>query len=500
MAYHWRNEFIYPIEVEVPFMFEPSSAREMEDVSLHDAIGDALPSEGLEEDTDQEEPNRAAWANVPVPNSIRNSPTMLSDGEQQYLIWLTQEKYQGFGAIVELGTFLGTSSMCLAEGLKRRGLNAKIRSFDLFEWEPSMQAKVDLPLNLGDDFLSYYFEQTAPWAPWIHAEKQNLMSYVWNDGPIEFLFIDSAKTWDLTNAVLKGFGSSLVPGRSRIILQDFIHPYAHCLPLIFDSRPDMWEEIENVSDGQTTAFRLLKPLDGPTGLQEYSESAFPVESAEVLFKRRIAHSSSRHAVCFQAALCRKYLIEGEFEKAEDARRRVRDDSAPGSIADGWADGYDDIEIYMGREGWDAFLGGDFATSKAKAERCFAARTEVSTHIRVLLGFSLLNLGDREQADRVIADALALDPGFLPARMYASETATRDGRFADAERSALEVLLAGPEDRSTNTWAFDLLKRAWLAQGKQVDVELPELAKFHPELAEFLAKSASDLQSSGENPA
>ena len=137
---------------------------------------------------------------------------MLSFEEQQYLTWLTAEKFENFGAIVELGCWLGASSVALAEGLRRRGSETVIRSFDLFRWEPYMENVTHVGLREGEDFLPLYMQEIGDYARWIRPQKQDLMDYTWPEGPIEILFIDSAKTWDLVNAVLKGFGPHLVPG------------------------------------------------------------------------------------------------------------------------------------------------------------------------------------------------------------------------------------------------------------------------------------------------
>jgi len=156
------------------------------------------------------------------------------------LIWLAEEKFEGWGAIVELGVWLGSSSAALAEGLRRQNSAAKIHSLDLFRWENYMTDLAGPVLKEGDDFLPLYLKETAPYSRWIEPRKADLMNASWDGGPIEILFVDSAKTWDLANAILNGFGRHLVAGRSRIVLQDFRFPYAHCLPLIFDSRPDVF--------------------------------------------------------------------------------------------------------------------------------------------------------------------------------------------------------------------------------------------------------------------
>jgi predicted O-methyltransferase YrrM len=230
------------------------------------------------------------WIHLSLPSELTKIRAMLSHGERQYLTWLTAERFEGWGAIVDLGPWLGASSAMLAEGLKRQGKKDKVFSFDLFTWDPSyMDAKAHENLKAGDDFRHLAVREVGDYISWIEFEKRDLMNTSWEGGPIEILFVDAAKTWELTNAIFRGFGPHLVPGRSRVVLQDFRHHGTHWLPLIFDSRPDIWKEVEGVEDGHTVTFIPLRPLDGPAGVHpDYAEESFPLASAEELFRRRMA--------------------------------------------------------------------------------------------------------------------------------------------------------------------------------------------------------------------
>ena len=247
---------------------------------------------------------------------------MLSGEEKQYLSWLTAEKFEGWGAVVDLGPWLGSSSAALAEGLKRRGGREKVRSFDLFRWEPIyMEAVAPIGREDGADFSDVFQREIGEYASWIDATKQDLTHYTWNSGPIEILFVDAAKTWDLTNQILKGFGDALVPGRSRVVLQDFRHHSTHWLPLIFDSRPDLWEEVESVEVGWSVTFVPRKPLSGPAGVHtDYSEQAFPLRAAEDLLRRRIASELPSNRHLFLWSLYNKCLrdgLSGEILRLQD---------------------------------------------------------------------------------------------------------------------------------------------------------------------------------------
>ena len=235
-----------------------------------------------------------AWKRVSLPEDVLGIPSMLTHEELQYLSWLTAEMYEGWGAIVDLGPWLGSSSAALADGLRRTGRPVTVRAFDLFQWARSyMESQAPENLPEGQDFQFLFRQHIAPFAAWIDAEKQDLMQYHWEGGPIEILFVDAAKSWDLTNQILRGFGHALVPNKSRVILQDGRFWYTYWLPLIFDSRPDVWQEPESVEYGTTVSFRPLKPLFGPCGITlPYSDEGFPIDSASAVFRSRIERESS----------------------------------------------------------------------------------------------------------------------------------------------------------------------------------------------------------------
>jgi hypothetical protein len=399
---------------------------------------------------------RRPWTTVALPAAVTSVRSMLSDEERQYLTWLTAERYEGWGAIVELGVWLGSSSVALAEGLRRSGATAIIRSFDLFRWEEYMAEAVSTELKPGDDFLPLYLRETSAYAPQIQARKVDLMTCSWDGGPIEMLFVDSAKTWELTNAILNGFGPHLVPGRSRVVLQDFRYHFAHCLPLIFDSRPDVWKQVEDVESGSTVTFMPLRPLFGRGGITaDYAEDSFPLASADHLLKSRIAREEPAAAAQLKAMLYRKYLIDGPMDEA----RRLREELLAGGFDASEMKVLEDIEYILHPRAFAAMEQGDYAAARAIAERCLAVPGKRTAYSLNLLGFALLRSGERAGAERTFDEILTMAPGFPSAVLARVELALEDGRVEDAAAGARDVLDAQPADELTIQWATNLLARA-----------------------------------------
>jgi tetratricopeptide (TPR) repeat protein len=401
--------------------------------------------------------NPRPWDQVSIPAAVNAVPSMLSQDEKQYLIWLTSEKFEGWGAIVEAGTWLGSSSAALAEGLRRRSRDNKIHSFDLFRWESYMSDMAGPLLEVGEDFLPLFRKETAPYAACIEPKKVDLFNVSWEGGPIELLFVDSAKTWDLTNVVLKTFGPHLVPGRSRIVLQDFRYHYSHCLPLIFDSRPDVWKQVEDMKYSTTVTFMPLKPLFGPSGIDpNYSEESFPIDLADQLLRSRMAREEPANRYRILQSLYRKYLIDGGVEET----LKLREEVCAGGVDETNLKLMENVGDILNNRGWKALTQGDFQTARAIAQRWLSIAREPSVYAFALLGFALLRLGEGEGVKQAIERIRAMSPDWLPGKMLQVEFAISEGRYAEAEVEAREVLDSKP-DEVTSQWCRNLIVQAKL---------------------------------------
>ncbi|MDH3310520.1 MAG: hypothetical protein OEM95_07530 [Gammaproteobacteria bacterium] len=419
---------------------------------------------------------------------------MLYHEEKQYLVWLTAEKFEGWGAIVDLGPWLGSSSAALAEGLKRRSRPDKVHSFDLFKWALSyMEESAHVDLNDGEDFLPLFIREIGDYAERIEPRREDLMRYRWDSGPIEILFVDAAKTWELTNAILRGFGDNLIPGQSRVVLQDFRFHRTHWLPLIFDSRPDLWQEIESVEDGTTVTFMPLKPLHELVGMNpEYSEETFPLRSAEHLLRSRMAKETPWNRHLFLRTLYKKCLIEGAVDKTQAVSEELLADGVRSLTKDEIAI-IEDIEMILVPQGWKAHLREDYVTARTLAERCFTASGKRPVYAVALLGISLLRLGDLKGAKSCIDEVFIRLPGFLHAKLYRAELALAEGRHHEAEEEALQVLNDSRGDEPTIEYSLMVLENAWDTDGRvehAVEV-LTNLVEILGESPTFLAHLARE---------
>jgi methyltransferase family protein len=188
-------------------------------------------------------------------------PGMVSPVECRYLYWLTSRGYAGAGAVVEVGTWLGLSTIHLAAGLAAAGHHAALTCYDQFVWHRSYGRSAALPLRRGDDFQPHFEANVRPVYPGLVVRKAALDAIAWTDGPIEILFLDAPKHLVDMSTALAAFSSWLEPGLSLVVMQDYMHPPAFALPAVISCLGDALEPVHIVDGGSTVAFRVLRRID-----------------------------------------------------------------------------------------------------------------------------------------------------------------------------------------------------------------------------------------------
>lgn len=404
------------------------------------------------------------WLTVEVPERLRAYPAMLTGEERRYLIWLGAAAYRAEGAIVDLGTWLGGSAALFVEGVRRAGRATRIHSFDLFQWEEFMEGSHPLGLPPGADFRPAARELLGEAAAQVDLQRADLNTCVWEGGPIEILFVDAAKSWALLNAILCGFAPALVPGRSRVVLQDFRYHYCHWLPLVFDSRPDLWEEVESVELGDTVTFRPRRGLFGEGGLPaSYAEEDFPLAAARALLEARMARTPEPARNRIRRTLYKKLCIEGAAAEAEALLPALRADPHDPLRPDEM-DKIADLQLVLLPRAWRHFTAGEFAQARALAERCLALRRDMPAVL--LTGAAALRMDDLATAAQS-ADDLGARGYVVPEVLaFRAEVALRRGAPAVAEELGCAALR---DPAQVPRWLVEhvltVLGAAWLAQGR-----------------------------------
>ncbi len=226
-----------------------------------------------------------AWISVALayPRAV---PTMLADEEKRYLFWLGRSGWDGDGLVVEIGPWLGGSTVCLAMGMRASGRDArgKLHTVDNFLWRDFMAARAPLPLRAGDSFETFFRKNVADFADIVvtHAralpddaverdaeanarrfhEEHTVPIFDGVPGadPISILFIDGAKSWRGMRHLLRVLSERLRPGKTLLVCQDFKFWSTDWVPMMMARLADVVTPVHDVVGATTVAFRLERPI------------------------------------------------------------------------------------------------------------------------------------------------------------------------------------------------------------------------------------------------
>ncbi len=204
-------------------------------------------------------PRRSDFAEVALP-PLADVPGMISPADCRYLFWLTSRQYCGLGEVVEVGPWLGRSTLHLAAGLLAAGYDDALHCFDQFIWRRNFNAKVSFQLKEGADFLPLFERHVRPVYPKVKVSRQALRDLVWHGGPIEILFLDAPKELSDISATLATFAESLIPGVSLVVMQDYLHWPSYALNAVVSLLARELRLIHEVGTGSTAAFEVVEPL------------------------------------------------------------------------------------------------------------------------------------------------------------------------------------------------------------------------------------------------
>lgn len=188
-------------------------------------------------------------------------PGMTSPAECRYLYWLAQSQLSNAGCLVEIGTWLGRSTLHIAAGLDRSGHAQRLHCFDGYTWGSGDSRAADLPLKPGDDFQKHFEANVSRFGHLVTIHRTWIADIAWSGAPVEFLFLDAPKKHSEITRCLEVFGPSLIPGRSIIAIQDYLYFPAYPLAICLHLLRDHLELAHVVLDGSTVAFRVVAPLD-----------------------------------------------------------------------------------------------------------------------------------------------------------------------------------------------------------------------------------------------
>lgn len=161
-------------------------------------------------------------------------PGMISSEEKQYYLYVSRF-YSGKGAVVELGPWLGCSTFFIINGLLKNSnfSGRQVNVYDDFVWRSSWMDQHFMderrPMNHAD-FQWVFEEFTAPVKEYIRIFKSKICDYdgneniekiSWNGGPVEMMYVDCGRTFDVNKSWYDVFSPYFIPGQTLLIMQDW---------------------------------------------------------------------------------------------------------------------------------------------------------------------------------------------------------------------------------------------------------------------------------------
>jgi hypothetical protein len=218
---------------------------------------------------------------------------MTSKSEQDFCSRYGRELYTGVGEVVDLGCWLGSTTISLARGLRDNSAfidkHRKVHAYDLFVWFDWMDeslAGTDLVGRFaeGDSFLKEFERRVSDHLELIEIHAGDLTVIRWQEKPIEFLLVDAMKNWDLANAILRDFYPYLIPGKSMVMHQDFAFspvPWIHVLQW---KLREYFEVCQDVPASPSLVFKFTRAIPAELLTAGYSYDSFSRQNVDETYE------------------------------------------------------------------------------------------------------------------------------------------------------------------------------------------------------------------------
>jgi len=272
------------------------------------------------------EPGRHTASQVLVPRYVwARQFGMTTANEQAYFEWYARRIYTGAGPIVDLGSWLGSTTIPLAVGLrKRRDVPYPIHAYDRFVWEPWMAetragAQVASRYHDGDLFVDAFRERVAPWSDLIDVHVADLATEQWDDDEIEFLLVDAMKNPVLADAIAREFFSQLRPG-GHVLHQDFSHHFTPWIHVMTYNLRGYLQPVYDIPRSASAVFRVVERI--PRELAAHSATCGAGE-VDAVFGHSMSITPVDKHPSIAAAKIKLLTMSGRYDEARQELRMWR---------------------------------------------------------------------------------------------------------------------------------------------------------------------------------
>ena len=259
---------------------------------------------------------------------------MTSDQELCFLETYAREGFAGKGRIVDLGCWLGATTISLARGLENNPAVHKqpwIDAIDRFVWDDGLAAiarkrNFQNSFQPGDDYYDRVTQQLGSYGAWVNLKKLDLALAQKEGSPIEFLFVDAMKSWPIAGRIAHNYFTRMLPGESYLTQQDFAfhQPVAATNHLLMWFLRDHFEWVHHVPRSPSVVYRCKRAVISDE-LPRFTESLFTLPEVNDAYRYSLqcVSADQRHHVR-ACKFC--FLVErGWDEAAACEAESMRDD-------------------------------------------------------------------------------------------------------------------------------------------------------------------------------
>lgn len=233
------------------------------------------------------------------------------------------------GAMVDLGCWLGSTSIALAQGILSRTPNGdnrheKVLGFDIFVWEGWMPTGVPYCLyQAGDSFLPEARRHARDHGGGkVELIRADLTVYEWTGGTIKILLVDAMKSETLARQIARNFYPSLNTG-SLLIHQDFKHFHTTWIHLLHYQLRGYFQLYRSVPKSGTAAFEVLKPIPREIVERATDFANIPDDQVEASFRHSIDLIRADDCTNVAAAHVMHYVHSGRKDRARETLETYR---------------------------------------------------------------------------------------------------------------------------------------------------------------------------------
>jgi hypothetical protein len=275
------------------------------------------------------------WKDVPI-GAIPYVPGMTLDDELKFFYWCCAKRHRPGNRVVELGPYVGRSTMALAAGVRRSAdSTSKVMSIDRFRWDRWMLANTfpytinglselqrarltpaQLQPKENDSYRPIFDAYTERLKDSIEAVDADLETFQWSGEPIDVLMIDAAKSWAAFDQIVRQFFPCMTDG-AVVIHQDYKHAATYWLHPVTERMLErgILSVAENVHGTTCQAFRFRKTADFHA--DDYVRRAFCDADADRLMARSVErYRGDSHYLAVVGARCQLLKDQGQTARAK----------------------------------------------------------------------------------------------------------------------------------------------------------------------------------------